>query len=212
MHRRPLSDVLLQQTSNSFTTLLAFVIGAVTILYVYKKKIGKQRPPHPIRGLDTGSSQQQPSMKDVDVDVLTKLRKKQFKGSKMCCAWDVFFSNGEWLCDGKAKDILSWYASTLDVYLMCRISSQNDKIQILKELKGIDGLQRHKILFCTTPKGYEAFTRQISPTILVTHDSSQAMFLSGILPYIILVGEGKTSKSNVSFISSISQIECDKED
>ncbi|CCW66872.1 unnamed protein product [Phytomonas sp. Hart1] len=211
MHRKPLSDVLLQQTSGSYTTLLALVIGAITILYVYKRKLGRPHPPRSIRGSDSASTRQQLPKKDVDLDVLTKLRRKHFVGSKICCVWDVFFSDGQWLCDGKAKDILSWFASRLDVYLMCRISDQNEKKLILNQLKGIDGLQRHKILFCTTSKGYEAFTRQISPTILVTHDSFQAMFLSGILPYIILVGEYVSSKSNVYSISSIAQIEYDKD-
>lgn len=207
-HRKPVFETLLQQASGSLTALVALALGAMTLYFFYKKRATpRDSLPRPTQR--PGSLGSVESKKKDDVcDVMTRIKKKMFIGQKICIAFETLCGENGWKADGVAKEVLCWYAFSSDVYVMCRIRNVEEKKRILSMLKDIEGLQRHKVLFCTTQKGYEAFTRQISPALLITHDTTQVEFLCRILPYIVLVGSHGVVRGNVACIDSVELLHC----
>ncbi|EPY27958.1 hypothetical protein STCU_05379 [Strigomonas culicis] len=144
------------------------------------------------------------SKKSEPDSVLTRIKNQTFVGSKICIEWEALFESEGW--KEKGKEVLELYANTSDVYLMCHISQDEQKTKILNLVRGIQGLRRYKVLFSTTEKGYEAFTRQINPALLITRDLRLAELLSRVLPYIALVRSAPLSKDNVACFNSVAEL------
>lgn len=185
MARKPFFESMWENSSYPW---IAAVIGAVS-LYVYfarRRSIPRSRPGTstsvgPVTGSIGGSVGQS------DKDALWSLIKaNKFSQSKVCVALEVLLHGDQWRMD--AKEMFARLCRTSDVYLMCKIiAGSGQKKDILAMMSGFEGLVRHKILFCSTSKGYEAFGRQISPSLMVLHDHTLATFLSNVLPYVIHV-------------------------
>lgn len=228
MARKPLFETLIQQMSRNFTSIVIIAIGAMAFFYLTRRKAdGAGRPPaarplppanpagpaarRPASGAPPAVAAPQAAAAGTGQTVLQRIKKKQFVGSKVCVVWEIFYKNGEWADGGKAKDILAWYAFSSDVYVMCKIGSRAEEKGILAVLMGIEGIQRQKVLFCTTQKAHEAFARQIIPALLITNDRADASFLSGVLPFTALVGSGDSAgKPNVACVPSAASLSCDE--
>lgn len=205
MTRKPFFEALMQEIGGSVTTLVAVAVGALVLYVTYHRQRSTSRPPPPRRSLADRSSTAYPSIvKDVkNAEPLAKLIAGHFIGTKICIEKEVVISNSAWKENPQAKNIVSYLAFCSDLYVMCQIASEQERQNILLLLKGIDGLQRHKILFCERLQSYDAITRQINPSLFITGRSTQLSFLSKVLPYILYVGPDKIEKSNVSCIKSI---------
>ncbi|KAG5490189.1 hypothetical protein JKF63_00308 [Porcisia hertigi] len=204
--RRSFLEEVSERLPVSTTTLVAIVVGAVSLYIFYRRKGPVQRPPgDPRRSLSA------PRDGGETCNALARIKQKAFIGKKVCIAWEVLHDGKSWKAQGKALDILRLYAFSSEVYLMCRIQGADDKKRILSLIKAVDGIERHRVLFCTTEKGYEAFTRQIDPSLLVTNDAAQVTFLKRIIETLVLVGGDCVVASNVACVPSVEAISIDLE-
>nr|CCC93871.1 unnamed protein product [Trypanosoma congolense IL3000] len=196
MRRSPLFEAILNRVPDvGILAVITALVGAVS-LYVF---VAKNRRPGSSRSRGNTAS------KDDRLDFLSKVRRGCFDGCVVCMSWEVLTEGGQWRA--AAREALITLSTSMTVYLMCRVASEEEKRSILAMLKGIPRLVRHNILFCETAKGYEAFSRQIKPAILVTHDSAQASFLGSVLPNVVLVGSALPG-STVTNIGCVSELTC----
>ncbi|EAN78154.1 uncharacterized protein TEOVI_000419100 [Trypanosoma equiperdum] len=194
MHRKPLFETIWNEMldSNALMAITVFV-GAVSF-YMFLTRNDHQ---------DRRRESPPPTPKKHGASFLRRIHLGEFSGRTICISWETLVEKHEWRdC---AKETLLALSSNMIVYLMCHISNANEKGKVLSMVKDIPQLARHNILFCETEKGYEAFSRQIKPAILVTHDSAQAEFLSLVLPNVVLVGSSATGSAMTS-ISSLSEL------
>ncbi|RNF14866.1 uncharacterized protein Tco025E_05760 [Trypanosoma conorhini] len=195
MARKPLLEVLWQSMTTSNVWLFFAAAVGVVSFYVFLMKNapgGGRRETPGVPGSKTGK----PSL-------VQQMRQQQFKGHRLCVAWEVLAEHGQWREHAKAT--LMALARDMEVYVMCRINCKEEKDAVLAMLAEVPGLVRHRILFCETAKGYESFCRQIKPTVVVTHNEAQASFLSTVLPNVALVG-AKVPGTAVTCISSIQEL------
>lgn len=204
--RRTLLDEVTERLPVSTTALVAIVVGAVTLYIFCRRKGSSARPP-----ASTRRPLNAPKSEGESTDVLQRIKSKSFVGKKICFAWEVLYDGQGWKADGKALSILQFYAFSSEVYLMCRIERAEDKKHVLDAVKSIDGIERHRVLFCTTEKGYEAFTRQIDPSLLVTSDAAQVSFLKRVINTLVLVGGDGVVGSNVLCVPSVAALAVDLE-
>ncbi|KAK7196169.1 hypothetical protein NESM_000551900 [Novymonas esmeraldas] len=196
--RRSFFEEVIERIPVSTTTLVALVVGAVSLYIFYRREGHAHRPPAPTRRPLSASRDASEA-----TDVMARIKQKAFVGKKICIAWEVLHDAEGWAAQGKALEILRFYAFSSELYLMCLIRDAEHKKRILSLVKGVDGIERHRILFCTTDKGYEAFTRQIDPHLLVTNDAAQVAFLKRIINTLVLVGSDGVVASNVACVPSI---------
>lgn len=199
--RRTLLDEVSERLPVSTTALVAIVVGAVTLYIFCRRKGTSTRPPAPVRRPINA-----PKGEGEHSDVMHRIKSKSFVGKKICFAWEVLYDGTAWKADGKALSILQFYAFSSEVYLMCRIERAEDKKRILDIVSAIDGIERHRVLFCTTEKGYEAFTRQIDPSLLVTNDAAQVSFLKRVINTLVLVGGDGVVANNVVCVPSVAAL------
>lgn len=204
--RRSFFDEVTERLPVSTTALVAIVVGAVTLYIFCRRKTTPSRPPPVVRRPLSA-----PKREGEQSDVLTRIKQKSFVGKKICIAWEVLHDGETWKADGKALSVLQFYAFSSEVFLMCRISNPEDKRRILDLVKNVDGIERHRVLFCTTQKGYEAFTRQIDPSLLVTNDAAQVSFLKRIIHTLVLVEGTGAEGSNVLCVPSVAALAVDAE-
>ncbi|KAG5464880.1 hypothetical protein LSCM4_00326 [Leishmania orientalis] len=204
--RRSFLEEVSERLPVSTTTLVAIVVGAVSLYIFYRRK-------GPVRRPSTSARRPLSSPRNAGEasDAMTRIKNKAFIGKKICIAWEVLHDDKGWKAQGKALDILRFYAFSSEVYLMCRICGADDKKKIIDLVKAVDGIERHRILFCTTEKGYEAFTRQIDPSLLVTNDAAQVVFLKRVIHTLVLVGGDGVVASNVACVPSVEAIAVDLE-
>jgi hypothetical protein len=204
--RRTFFDEISERLHVSTTALVAIVVGAVTLYIFYRRKGPQSRP-----STDVRRPLSAPKKEGEQCDVLARIKQRSFVGKKICIAWEVLHDGKAWKADGKALSVLKFYAFSSEVYLMCRIANAEDKKRILDLVKGIDGIVRHRVLFCTTQKGYEAFTRQIDPSLLITYDAAQVTFLKRIIHTLVLIEGSGVEGSNVLCVPSIAALAVDPE-
>ncbi|GET93386.1 hypothetical protein, conserved [Leishmania tarentolae] len=202
--RRSFLEEVSERLPVSTTTLVVIVVGAVSLYIFYRRKGPTQRP---------AASARRPLSAPRDAgetcDAMTRIKQKAFVGKKICIAWEVLHDGKGWKAQGKALEILQFYALSSEVYLMCRIRDADDKKRILNLVKGVYKIERHRVLFCTTEKGYEAFTRQIDPSLMVTSNVAQVAFLKRFIQTIVLVGSDGVVASNVACVPSVEAIAVD---
>ncbi|KAH9588603.1 hypothetical protein LSM04_000711 [Trypanosoma melophagium] len=195
MTRDPFLGALLREISTpNLWVIVTFAIGAVSFYIFLKKRKRHQGPPRRREGSQ--------STKIISSSVWSRIH-NDLKGNGVCISWEVLTENGEWRDDGKRA--LETLATHMDVYLMCQIKNVEEKKKILLMVADINRLVRHQILFCETGKGYEAFSRQIKPVLVILHDEPLASFLSDVLPDVVLVG-GKSSKTTVTSVASVGEL------
>ncbi|ESL06606.1 hypothetical protein TRSC58_05717 [Trypanosoma rangeli SC58] len=195
MARKPVLEVLWQSTTTSNVWFVfAVAVGAVS-LYVFLIK----NPP----GGGRRGAPAVPGAKDDKLSLRKRMQQRQFKGHRLCVAWEVLTDHGQWR--EHARETLMALVLDMEVYVMCRIQCKEDKKAVLAMLSEMPGLVRHRILFCETAKGYESFCRQIRPAVVVTHNKEQASFLSAVLPNVALVG-AKAPEAAVTCVSSIYEL------
>jgi len=181
---------------------VAVVIGTVSII-VYLRS--RRRPPAP-RPVTRAT---QPT------DAATSLRQllcdKVYAGWKVCVTYESLAPSGPMAA---IPDVVAakfrQLCSSADVYVLCRVDSDREMDQAISRLQQFanSGLRRTRVLFCSTSKGYEAFTRQLSPTLLITTDVALAQFLAKFLPYVVLIGEtvGLVDKQNMISVPTVAEL------
>ncbi|KPA81280.1 hypothetical protein ABB37_03688 [Leptomonas pyrrhocoris] len=204
--RRSLFDEVSERLHVSTTALVAIVVGAVTLYLFCRRKGAPSRPSTIVR-----RPLNAPKTEGEQSDVMTRIKQSGFVGKKVCIAWEVLHDGKAWKADGKALSVLQFYAFTSEVYLMCCIRNADDKKRIIGLVNGIDGIERHRVLFCTTQKGYEAFTRQIDPSLLITNDPAQVSFLKRIIQTLVLVEGSGAVGNNVLCVPSVAALAVDTE-
>lgn len=204
--RRSFFDEVSERLPVSTTALVAIVVGAVTLYIFCRRKGTPSRPPNTMRRPLSA-----PKNESEQSDVMKQIKDKSFVGKKICIAWEVLHDGKAWKAGGEALRMLKFYAFSSEVYLMCRIANAEDKNRIWSLVKGIDGIERHRVLFCTTQKGYEAFTRQIDPSLLITTDAEQVAFLKRVIHSLILVEGSGVVGNNVVCVPSVSALVVDNE-
>ncbi|KPI88557.1 hypothetical protein ABL78_2369 [Leptomonas seymouri] len=204
--RRSLLDEVAERLPVSTTALVAIVVGAVTFYIFCRRKGIASRPSTTLRRPLNASKAEGGSS-----DLMTRIKQGSFMGKKVCIAWEVLHDGKAWKADGKALSVLQFYAFSSELYLMCHIEKAEDKKRILDLVKDIDGIERHRVLFCTTHKGYEAFTRQIDPSLLITHDAAQVSFLKRVIHSLVLVEGVSAVGGNVLCVPSVAALEVDAE-
>ncbi|KEG12812.1 hypothetical protein DQ04_01411140 [Trypanosoma grayi] len=194
MPRRPLFKILWDTMfGDNAWLIMTAVIGGFSIYMLFKKK---DTPP------DERRKQILSNTKTGDPLFITRLNQHQFKDSKVCLTWEVLNEGAGFEYCG--KKFLDQCAFNMDVYLMCRIESQEEKNEIIRMLRSMK-ISRHKVLFCETAKGYDAFCRQIKPALLVTHDKAQAVRLKSFIAHVVYVG-GYPLEGAVTTFSTLSSL------
>lgn len=144
-----------------------------------------------------------------DNDIVSAVARNVFATSKICVTWEVLGSGNAWNEGGEST--MKFLVSFSETFFLCCVSDETElrkRVHFLKKFKD-QGLDRDRVLFCTSRSGYRALIRQINPVVLFSHDSQEVEFLSRVLPYIVLVGEGTFTASNIQTIPSIKTlVEC----
>lgn len=210
MHRKPLLESLSESIERNFSLVLAVVVGVISLVYfAHRRRVGPPPPPQPATrtaaAVDgTGSERQ--GLAASQGDIVKSFVEQKFRGSKICVTWEVLEDKGQF--GERGQEVAQWLSANSEVFFMCRVPDEAEKRRLLQQFRPLAerGLERKRVLFCTTAKGYEAFTRQVNPVLLITHDASQARFLSRVLPYIIYVGTSSVDCPNVQTIGSIAEL------
>eukprot|EP00796_Vickermania_ingenoplastis_P005236 gene5236-3750_t len=210
-HRKPFADLIMEMIEEHFGMILAILAGTVSILFFSRRRGGGDAPlARPAgRGSTAGTM---PSISggaptiEPNSTIVDAFKKGKFNKSKICVTWDVLGDSDVWKDGGEAA--AQCLVASTEVFIMCRVKDEGEKKRILSLLRPLaeSGLERKRILFCTTAKGYEAFTRQVNPNLLITHDLAQARFLARVLHYILFVGNDTIDEKNVQTVSSVAVI------
>lgn len=198
MTRKPLGDSIFEMIRHHY--MLCAIIGfSIYVLFVRRRtprnNVSRRVPSAPVSAA--------PILPSRD-SIVTSLRQQKFVGSKVCITWDALESRT--MTDDSSLNIIERLVRSSDLFILCKVLDGNQQKRILDTLRPLAsvGLNRKNVLFCSSHKGYEAFTRQIMPSLLVTHDPSQATFLARVLPFIILVRENRNVDfPNVQCIDSV---------
>lgn len=183
-------DVTIAESiSENIPLILACVAGFLSLLTVVRRRTREGNRGNRLSLQGTSSRGNAAQGVPKGDDVLTSFRKKSFEGSKICITWEVVGSGVSWKDHGEEM-IKKLAVMTPELFILIRVRNTEEKKQLLQLLHGLSnlGVQRNQVLFCTSEKGYEAFTRQVSPRLLITHDTAAAKFLERILEYILVVG------------------------
>ena len=92
-----------------------------------------------------------------------------------------------------ARKCLSKLAEKADVYLVVRVDSDEEEVEVMKALeraglfgKGI-GLCRDKVVFCETVRGRVSVVRQIEPQLHIDSNGQVVAALQRFIRYVALV-------------------------
>lgn len=214
MHRKPLMENIVEMLSRNASLALAVVAGVVTVLYFVRRRgNGSSRRPGTRPTVDRSRISTSTNSLSATAhfapssDIVDSFQKNRFSSSKICITWDVLGSlEGTWK-DG-AEQVMERLVTSTEVFIMCQVADDSQKKNMLDFLRKFStmGLERKRVLFCTTTKGYEAFTRQVNPSLLITHDPAQAKFLARVLPFILLVGNEAIPFPNVQTVPTIASL------
>ena len=184
-------------------TWLALVIGAVSLFLYFSRRsrrtIVTQRVPVERR-----------AEKDTLVTIMTSDR---IKGMKVCLCDSVIW-NKDGTMAGASKEFLRKFCSLAEVYVFCRMPTPEQQERALADLRAAmaSSFIRHRVLFCSTTKAYEAFARQLLPTVFFTDDISLAKFLGKFLPFVAVVAAdasssaSETLEGNVTLMHSLATL------
>lgn len=211
MHRKPLMESILDVFSRNASLVLAVVAGVVTVLYFIKKRgSGSTQRPGTRSSLGdnrTSACTSAASNPTLSSSIVDSFLQNKFSSLKICITWDVLgSSDGTWR-EG-AEQVVERLVTSTEVFIMCKVVDEDQKRKMLELFRKFSamGLERKRVLFCTTTKGYEAFTRQVNPSLLITHDPAQAKFLARVLPFILLVGNEPIPFPNVQTVPTIAAL------
>ncbi len=118
---------------------------------------------------------------------------------KLAVTWDVLRG----LPDDERRKFLAQLATSTNLHIL---ANSTDGADVLIALRGISTLERHRIMFCSTEKGYEAFCRQLTPTVLVSGKSELCNLLVRFVPWVVHVGTPTGLGRNVLDIRSFNEL------
>lgn len=138
-----------------------------------------------------------------DGDIVSAIARNVFASVKICITWEVLGCGDTWKEGGERA--MEFLVSFPEIFIMVRVSDEVEQKKMVRFLRrfGEKGLERDRVLFCTTGAGYRAFVRQLNPVVLISHEPDEAEFLSRILPHIVLVNEKNFAIPNIQSIPSI---------
>lgn len=183
-----------QTTLEASIAWIAVLIGAVSLFWYFRK-----RPP-PRRENATGASGTAvvaPSSGSRSLrETIADGRNSNWK---IAVTWDVLRS----LPDDERRSALTRLNKCTNMHILASVS---DNAAVLAALKGIAALDRHRIMFCSTEKGYEAFCRQLTPTVLVSSKPELCQLLLRFVPWVVHVGDPIDAGRNLLDIRSFNEL------
>lgn len=194
-----------EEKESSGWSFFLFLFVSSFVFVVYRiRKLWKQDSHHGTRGDQgrRGGSRRLP-LCVKDNDIVSAITRNVFAASKICVTWEVLGSGNTWNEGGEIA--MKFLVSFSETFFLCCVSDESElkkRVRFLQKFKNY-GLDRDRVLFCTTSSGYRAFIRQINPAILISHDARESEFLSRVLPYIVFVGEETLTAPNIQTIPSI---------
>mmetsp|Transcript_80299 Transcript_80299/g.141618 ORF Transcript_80299/g.141618 Transcript_80299/m.141618 type:complete len:227 (-) Transcript_80299:331-1011(-) len=103
-------------------------------------------------------------------------------------------------------DVLLHIASACDLYILNHVDSDVEEELTLNACQSVGliqaGLKPCKVLFCSTRKGKEAISRQLSPALYVDDDLPTIEYLAAHLPHITLIDAGLPATSSTATSSA----------
>lgn len=184
---------------------LLLVCTASFILFTLKLRLRRQaHTPSDNRVISRNTSSERTiPMCVMDGDIVSAIARNVFTSSKVCITWEVLGFKDSWKEGGERA--MEFLVSFPEIFLLCRVEDEFEQKKMISFLRnfGRKGLDRDRVLFCTTGTGYKAFIRQLNPVVLISYEIEEAEFLSHILPYILVVGKKKFAAANIQTIPSI---------
>ena len=174
------------------TVLLAYL--AYIFFFRTHQQTGQPRP------------QQQPNAAPKALSSAEFILGKHYKSSRVCVDLAALCSTPPFtLTEAGGAFLRELLDLKCEVFVYCQIA-ETDKERVLSALRpfGQLGLVRDRVLFCTTVKAHEAFTRQLIPTLLVSTHLETVSAVARHIPYVLMVSETKQFEaSNVTCTSTI---------
>ncbi|CUG91649.1 GPI-anchored surface protein, putative [Bodo saltans] len=153
---------------------IAVIIGAVSLFWYFKRKQPPRREQQQVPGAAAIVPVSGKSLKETIAD-------GKNKNWKIAVTWEAVRS----LSDEERRLALTRLASSTNLHILAGTA---DSSSVLAALQGIPSLERHSIMFCSTEKGYEAFCRQLTPTVLVSGKTELCNLLLRFVPWVVHVG------------------------
>eukprot|EP00331_Platyophrya_macrostoma_P014285 CAMPEP_0176408364 /NCGR_PEP_ID=MMETSP0127-20121128/1914_1 /TAXON_ID=938130 /ORGANISM="Platyophrya macrostoma, Strain WH" /LENGTH=228 /DNA_ID=CAMNT_0017787649 /DNA_START=16 /DNA_END=702 /DNA_ORIENTATION=- len=181
----------LASLSESSLAWIAVVIGAVSIYYYFKKRRPQGGQPNAPRdgqgGQVVGGAARHPVGGRAASAPVENVRDAILAGRgkpwTLYITWDVVSSAS----DGQ-RALAEFLRCGANVILVARVRSEAEQCEILATLRPMsDLLPRHKILFCHSEKAFEAFARQLTPTVLMSGKRELCTLLARFVPYVVYV-------------------------
>lgn len=184
--------------------IVAAVVGLGLLYYFSRRRRVAGGPAGASgQGAAQGSGASSVSTSESLVD---QLKVKRHYGWKVAVCSESFLDNAE-AC-ALLENLAKQPKCELFVFHLLRAGeTEADATNII--LAKVPSLRRIRILKCSTAKGYEAFARQLTPTLFVTKDAVLAKFLAQFLAFVVIVsdeGQSATDRSNVVRVAALTQI------
>jgi hypothetical protein len=186
----------------------AWIVAAVVglgLLYYFSRRRRVAGGPQgaPGQGTAQGSGSSTVSTSESLVD---QMRAKRHYAWKVAICTESFLDNTE------ACNLLETLAKQprCDLFVFHLLRAGETEAEATNAiLSKVPSLRRIRILKCSTAKGYEAFARQLTPTLFVTKDPVLAKFLAQFLAFVVVVsddGQSATDRPNMIRVTSLTQL------
>lgn len=156
--------ILSVNMNDSSLAWLAVLVGAISLVLYFKRRT--TTPPKVVL----------PQLRSLHQTI----KDGKTANWNVCVTWDALQGTS------LLKENLAKLCAVSTVFIVARATEAESKV-ILSAVTGIERLERHCVLFCTTEKGVESICRQISPTLLITTKVELCSFLARFLPFLIVV-------------------------
>lgn len=205
---------------DSSTAWIAVVVASLSLFYYFSKTRGGRRRGNGAGGVGGGGgsataasgTSASAAAARGDESLRQVLSSGRYSGWSVAIASECFVADDNTLLPG-AEAALRTLLEKTELYVFCRVESADaarlKRVALLSLLRSLGGaFVDSRLLMCTTEKGYEAFARQLRPSLTILNDAKLATFLAQFLPYLVVVsaGGGKLAKSNVEVVSALKDL------
>lgn len=159
------------RNAGTFGVWAAVIVGAISLLVYLKRRKPKPTDRQP-------ASQQQQKTKATNQVVLA-------------IAAEVIRAGGVQEISETSRSMLEKLCQNYSVFVFQKVSPGGPL-----QFPIVAGLAPERILYCTSEKGYEAFTRQLKPSVLVVADAALSTKLEKFVPKI-LVSSGEVTFESI---------------
>ena len=118
---------------------------------------------------------------------------KSYKGCKVCVDASALINTDLQLSQSGGTFLRELLEMKCEVFLYCQVPEAS-QATILDQLRPYAplGLVRDRVLFCTTVKAHEAFTRQLEPTLLVSTRYETVSTVARHIPFVLYISASRS--------------------